>query len=406
MSTTSPVERATDSQAQPVDIAAIVLAIRRVLPAGPREFALHQPLFAGNEWTYLKECLDSGWVSSGGQFVGRFEQMLVDLTGAAAAVAVVNGTSALHLCLRLVGTGRGDEVLMPALTFVATANAAAYCGAVPHFVDCEEGTLGLDARKLAEYLRDIAQIREGCCINRFTGARIAAVVPMHTFGHPVDMDALAEGCAPFGLPVVEDAAQALGSYYKGKHTGTLGRLGALSFNGNKIVTTGGGGAVLTNDISLGKMAKHVSTTARLTHPWHFSHDEVGYNYRLPNINAALGCAQLEQLPQFLAAKRKLSERYMQEFQGFPGMRFIREPDYGQSNYWLNSMMLDRDVSGWRDRLLEATNQQGIGTRPVWVLLHKLPMFAACPRMDLSVAESVEARLVNLPSSPMLGMDCV
>lgn len=392
----------TSDRTSGLDIRRVVAAIRQALPPAVTQVALHEPCIAGSEWCYVKECLDTGWVSSAGTFVERFEKMLAEFTGARRAVAVTNGTAALHICLRSVGVQPGDEVIVPTLTFVATANAVAYCDATPHFADSEVATLGLDPRKLEDYLRDIAEVRTGACFNRRTGSRIAAVVPMHTFGHPVDLDPLNEACHRFSIPMIEDAAESLGSYYKGKHTGNVGRLSALSFNGNKIVTTGGGGAVLTNDEELGQQVKHATTTARLRHQWAFVHDQVGYNYRMPNINAALGCAQMEQLPDFLRSKRTLSERYLQQFANVPGLRFITEPAHSHSNYWLNCILLDREYARQRDALVQATNEDGLMTRPAWTLMHRLPMFRDCPRMDLSVAEDLEARLVSIPSSAVLG----
>jgi len=285
---------------------------------------------------------------------------------------------------------------------VATANAISYCGAIPHFVDSEERTLGLDPCKLADYLAEIADIRVDGCFNRRSGRRIKAVIPMHTFGHPVDLAPLAELCARYKLELIEDAAESLGSYYNGRHTGNWGMMSALSFNGNKIVTTGGGGAILTNDESLAKLAKHVTTTAKMPHRWEFNHDMIGYNYRLPNINAALGCAQLEQLPVFLEKKRTLAQRYKEAFKAVNGISFFTEPDFAVSNYWLNVLLLDEDNAAERDALLEATNSQGVMTRPAWTLMHKLPMYSSCPRMDVSVAESLERRIVNIPSSVAMG----
>jgi perosamine synthetase len=384
---------------------AILAALREVLP-GDRDFLpLHEPRFCGNEWTYVKECLDTGWVSSVGAYVDRLEADLAACTGVRRAIAVVNGTAALHVCLILAGVERGDEVLMPALTFIATANAVSYCGAVPHFVDAEERTLGLDPVRLDEHLAEIAELRDDGCYNRGTGRRIKAVVPMHTFGHPVDLDALAAVCSRYRIELIEDAAESLGSLYKGRHTGNWGRVSALSFNGNKIITTGGGGAILTNDEELAARAKHLTTTAKVPHRWEFNHDQVGYNYRLPNLNAALGCAQLEQLPEFLASKRSLAGRYRKAFQGVAGVSFICEPEFASSNYWLNALLLDEDRAGERDRLLALTNDSGIMTRPAWTLMHKLPMFADCPRMELPVARSLERRLVNIPSSAGLVQGC-
>jgi perosamine synthetase len=381
----------------------ILSALRRVLPAkGGGPVSLHEPQFNGNEWAYVKECLDSGWVSSVGKFVDRFEDDLAAYTGARRAIAVVNGTAALHICLKLVGVEAGDEVLIPSLTFVATANAVVYCGATPHFVDCEERTLGLDPVALGHYLEEIAYIGAEGCVNRLTGRRIKAVVPMHAFGHPVDLDPLVEVCKRFRLELVEDAAESLGSFYKGEHTGNSGRVSALSFNGNKVVTTGGGGAILTNDEELGRLAKHLTTTAKVPHRWEFNHDMIGYNYRLPNLNAALGCAQLEQLPGFVEHKRALADRYRQAFAGIEGVRFFSEPDFAKSNYWLNVLLLDEELAGNRDAVLAATNDAGIMTRPAWTPMHLLPMFTDAPRMELPVTESLAARLINIPSSAALG----
>jgi len=380
----------------------IVASLREVLPADRDFISLHEPHFAGNEWTYVKECLDTGWVSSVGAYVDRLETDLAVYTGVKHAVAVVNGTAALHICLILAGVEADDEVLIPALTFIATANAVTYCGAVPHFVDSEERTLGLDPVRLADHLIETAEVRPDGCYNRKTGRRIKAVVPMHTFGHPVDLDALSDVCSRFKIEMVEDAAESLGSFYKGRHTGNWGRLSALSFNGNKIITTGGGGAILTNNEDLAARAKHLTTTAKVPHRWEFNHDMVGYNYRLPNLNAALGCAQLEQLTGFLAQKRRLAERYAVALEAVEGLRFVSEPEFARSNYWLNALLLDEQLASKRDNLLALTNDAGIMTRPAWKLMHRLPMFADCPRMDLGVAESLERRLINIPSSAFLG----
>lgn len=385
-----------------VDPQSVLAALRQVVGSGDGFIALHEPRFAGREWDYVKECLDTGWVSSVGKFVDLFEQRLAEACGTKHAVAVVNGTAALHVALLVGGVAPGDEVLVPDLTFVATANAVSHAGAVPHLVDSEEATLGLDPHKLADYLDGIAEHRQGRCFNRLTGRRIAAVVPMHVFGHPADMDPLMELAERWGLVVVEDAAEALGSFYKGKPAGSLGLVSALSFNGNKILTTGGGGAILTNDPELARRAKSLTTTAKKPHRWAFEHEDVAFNYRLPNINAALGCAQLEQLPDFLAAKRKLAEKYVEAFVGVKGLRVITEPSFARSNYWLNALLLDEGQAHLRDVLLELTNGNGVMTRPAWGLMHRQPMYAACPRMDMSVAESLERRLINIPSSVLLG----
>ena len=388
----------TASASSPI-VGQIVQAIRGVVGEG--NVALHEPRFGGNEWTYLKDCLDSTFVSSVGRYVDRFEADLAIYTGARHAVAVVNGTAALHVALQLAGVQEGDEVLIPALTFVATANAVAYCGAIPHFVDSEERTLGLDPRALREYLNAAAEMRGGQCVNRATGRVIRAVVPMHTFGHPVDMEGTLALARDFNLEVIEDATESLGSTIRGKHAGTFGRMGVLSFNGNKVITTGGGGAILTDDVELARHAKHLTTTAKLPHRWAYVHDEIGYNYRLPNINAALGCAQLEQLPGFIDAKRKLHARYLAAFAGIAQARILSEPVGCSSNYWLQTLLLDDSVTGLRDELLQATNDAGLMTRPIWELMSKLAPYRDCPRMPLAVAESLERRVINLPSSASL-----
>ena len=377
----------------------VVEAIRQA--AGPAPVALHEPRFAGNEWAYLKECLDSTFVSSVGKFVDRFEADLAAFTGARHAVAVVNGTAALHIALKLVGVEAGDEVLIPALTFVATANAVAYCGATCHFVDSEERTLGIDPHKLRDYLVATTEQRNGLCSNRATGRVIRALVPMHTFGHPVDLEGLLALAHDFNLVLVEDAAESLGSYYHGRHTGTFGRFGTLSFNGNKTITTGGGGALLTNDAALAKTAKHLTTTAKLPHRWAFEHDQIGYNYRLPNINAALGCAQLEQLPSFLEAKRRLFRRYQEAFNGIQGAGIVTEPEGCQSNYWLQTLLLAPEKADQQEAILAASNDAGLMTRPVWMLMNRLPPYGDCPAMDLAGAESLAGRLINVPSSAHL-----
>lgn len=376
--------------------------IRATRQAIGREAAvLHEPTFGGAEWRYLKDCLDSTFVSSVGRYVDRFEADLAAYTGARHAVAAVNGTAALHIALKLAGVRPGDEVLIPALTFVATANAVAYCAAVPHLVDSEERTLGVCPAALREYLGAIAEVRGGVCTNRQTGRVIRALVPMHVFGHFVDLDGLLGVARDFGLALVEDAAEALGSRLGGRHAGTFGALGTLSFNGNKTITTGGGGAILTNDAELARHAKHLTTTAKLPHRWEYVHDEVGYNYRMPNLNAALGCAQLEQLPGFLAAKRTLFGRYQAAFEAIPGVRLLAEPPGSESNYWLQAMVLDPATASQRDELLAALNDAGLMSRPVWALMHRLPAFRDSPRMPLAVAESLERRVINLPSSSNL-----
>lgn len=386
----------------PLNIDSVIERLWKVLPRDHAPFGLHEPEFGEKDRAYVLDAIDSTFVSSVGQYVDRFEAAIADYTGAKSAVAVVNGTAALHIALQVVGVGPGDEVLVPTLTFIATANAISYCGARPHFIDSCYKTLGLDPEKLDAWLKDIAEIKDGVCRNRKTGARIAAVVPMHTFGHPVDLDHLLDVAERWHLPVVEDAAESLGSTYHGKHTGRFGVVGTLSFNGNKTITTGGGGAVITDDEALGKRIKHLTTTAKKKHAWAFAHDEIGYNYRLPNLNAALGCAQMEKLSTFVEEKRKIASLYTQAFIGCDGVHIVQEPTGCRSNYWLNALLLDARYAEALIPLLERTNAVGLGTRPVWTLMHKLEMYADCPRSDVSVAEDLERRLINLPSSAKLG----
>jgi perosamine synthetase len=382
----------------------VVSAVRSVVGPGPA--VLHAPSFEGNEWLYLKECLDSTYVSSVGKFVDQFEDNLASYTGAKYAISVVNGTAALQIALKLAGVQATDEVLIPALTFVATANAVTYCNATPHFVDSEENTLGIDAPKLREYLLRNSSQHSGQCINNNTGRVIRALVPMHTFGHPSNIEGLLSVAHDFNIVLVEDAAESLGSFYNGQHTGTFGLFGTLSFNGNKTITTGGGGAILTNDESLARHAKHISTTSKIPHPWEYRHDEIGYNYRMPNINAALGCAQLEQLPAKLAAKRYLFGQYHDAFAKIKGVKLFKEPQNCKSNYWLQSLVLDESESDNQTLILELTNKVGIMTRPVWVLLNELTPFKGLPSMNLSTAYSLAGRVINIPSSPGLGLVAV
>lgn len=359
---------------------------------------LHSPTFTGAEWTYVKECLDTGWVSSAGNFVDRFEKNLASFCGVKHTVAVCNGTAALHTCLIVSGVSRNDEVIIPTLTFVATANAVTYVGAVPHFADIEPETLGINPLTLYDYLDNISEIRNGQCFNIQTGRRIAALIPMHTFGHPAKIDELIEISQNFGITLIEDAAESLGSYYKGKHTGSFGRIGAVSFNGNKIITTGGGGALLTNDNNLAKAAKHITTTAKRPHPWHYDHDAIGYNYRMPNLNAALGVAQLEQLPSFIKHKRAVAKHYATVFQNVEGLSFVTEPKHSKSNYWLCTLLLDAGQEDKLETILKLSNEKGIMTRPAWTPMHQLPAFKNCPRMNLTVSENMAKRLLNIPSS--------
>jgi perosamine synthetase len=374
----------------------IVAALVSVLGDGP--VPLHEPHLDGNESRYLSDCVASTYVSSVGAYVDRFEADLAELTGAKHAVATVNGTSALHTALLLAGVQPGDEVLVPALSFIATANAVRYCGATPHFLDSQESTLGLDPVAMGSWLSEISTMGTGECVNRVTGKRIAAVVPMHAFGHPCDVVGVMEVATEYRLSVVEDAAESLGSLMNGQYTGTFGLLGTLSFNGNKIVTTGGGGAILTNDAHLAQRAKHLTTTAKVPHRWEYTHDEVGYNYRMPNINAALGCAQLEQIDSFIASKRRLYESYFKALGQVDGVTLFQEPPSTRSNYWLQTLILDTDQVDQRDEVLEALNDNGLMARPAWTLLSSLTPFQGCPRAPLTAAKLLEQRMINVPSS--------
>ena len=374
----------------------IVEAIRSVVGSEPA--GLHEPDFSGNEWIYVKECLDSTFVSSVGKFVDRFESDIANFTGAGHAVALVNGTAALHVALLLAGVQQGDEVLIPTLTFVATANAVTYCGGTPHFVDSETTTLGIDTRKLREYLSEYTEQRSNQCVNKTTGKVIRSIIPMHTFGHPVDIEGILAIAHDFNLTIIEDAAESLGSYYDGQHTGTFGLFGVFSFNGNKIITSGGGGIILTNNKELAAKAKHITTTAKLPHAWEYRHDEIGYNYRMPNINAALGCAQLEQLPLILKRKRDLFKKYKKAFAGISGINLINEASQSRSNFWLQTLLLEEDYSEDLNLILHETNQAGIMTRPSWVLMNELLPYNDCPHMNLDIAKSLSKRLLNIPSN--------
>lgn len=376
----------------------IVSFIRKIYKKPEGFLALHEPLFIGNERKYIDECLDSTFVSSVGKFVDRFEEDIALFTGAKKAVVCVNGTNALHLALQLAGVKQNDEVITQPLTFIATANAICYCGAFPVFVDVDLDTLGLSPDALEAFLNSYTEQKNDGCYNKITKRKIAAVVPMHTFGHPCRVDRIVDICNRFKIELVEDAAESLGSYYKGQHTGTFGNIGVLSFNGNKIITTGGGGMLLFNDEELAAKAKHLTTQAKVSHSWEFVHDDIGYNYRMPNINAALGVAQLEQIDAFLKAKRKLADEYKHFFAKI-GFKFVIEPENSSSNYWLNAILLNSRVE--RDHFLEYTNKQGVMTRPVWELMNRLPMFNKAVCGDLSNAEWIADRLVNISSSVIL-----
>lgn len=377
--------------------------IRSVVGNHGRDVPLHEPEFLGREREFLLDCINTRWVSSVGSYVDTFETEIARHTGCAFGVAVSNGTAALQLALKVGEVKINEEVLMPALTFVATANAASYLGAVPHFVDSCYNTLGVCPQRLRSHLEQIAEVREGKTWNRVTGRRIAAIVPVHLFGCPVDIDGLDTIVTDWPMIVVEDAAESLGSSFKGRVCGSLGTVAAFSFNGNKIITTGGGGAVVTNNAKLAKLAKHLSTTAKQAHSWEFVHDQLGYNYRMPNLNAALGVAQLEQLNERLRLKQRLFEKYQKTFQGLTGGKLFSPPDGFNSNNWLVTFILEREYREDRDRVLQVLNDGGIHSRPAWRLMHHLPMYQSVPRADLSQAEDLQSRLINIPSSAYLGL---
>ena len=359
---------------------------------------LHEPVFFGNEKKYLNACIDSTFVSSVGEFVDQFEQMVVEYTGAKYAIATVNGTAALHIALKLVGTDENCEVITQPLTFIATCNAISYCNAKPIFVDVDKDTMGLSPKSLKTFLEAETIQKDGACYNKTTGKKITAVVPMHTFGHPCRIDKIATICDEYNIALVEDAAESLGSYYKGKHTGTFGKLAAFSFNGNKTITTGGGGMIITDNEALAKHAKHLTTTAKVPHPYEYIHDEIGYNYRLPNLNAALGCAQMEILNTILKHKRKLANQYI-DFFAKQNIDFARELQDAKVNYWLNAIVLKNKEE--RDMFLKETNNNRVMTRPIWALMNKLDMFKECQSTDLSNALWLEERVVNIPSGVRL-----
>ena len=367
----------------------VIVDFIRQLYGSEEVIPLHAPKFVGNEKKYIEDCIDSTFVSSVGKFVDRFEVEMALFTGAKKAVVCVNGTNALHMALMLAGVKQTNEVITQPLTFIATANAISYCGAHPVFVDVDKDTLGLSPNALKVFLSENAEIKEDGCYNRISKRKIAAVVPMHTFGHPCRIDEIVDICRLYNIELVEDAAESLGSYYKGQHTGTFGKIGVVSFNGNKIITTGGGGMLLFNDDYLAANAKHLTTQAKVKHPWEFVHDEIGYNYRMPNINAALGLAQLEQIELFLKAKRLLAETYKDFFADKKGITFVIEPENSLSNYWLNAILMENRNE--RNNFLEYRNKQGVMTRPVWELMNRLPMFQNAQCGNLINAEWIADR---------------
>ena len=360
---------------------------------------LSVPRFIGNEKKYLEECIDTTFVSSVGKFVDRFEEEMALYTGTKKAVVCVSGTNALHMSLMLVGVERDDEVLTQALTFIATCNALSYIGARPIFIDVDKTTMGLSPDAMKEWLVRNAEIKNGQCYNKHTGRRVKACVPMHTFGHPVRIEELVALCEEYHIELVEDAAESIGSRYKNRHTGTFGKVGAISFNGNKTITTGGGGMMLFQDEELGKQAKHITTQAKISHRWEFRHDHIGYNYRMPNINAALGCAQLENLDKYIECKRQVAAEYEEFFKNIPGMEFFVDSEDTFSNYWLNAVIL-KDKEAQLD-FLQQTNDNGVMTRPIWELMNRLPMFEHCENDGLKNTIWFADRVVNIPSSVRL-----
>ena len=385
---------------KPVNLAKLISeAIRSV--AGSDYLPLHEPEFTGNELLYLKDCLRSTQVSGNGPYVRKFETAISDFTKSNYAVATVNGTTALHIGLLLAGVLPGEEVLVPAATFAATANAIIYCGALPHFVDSNLSTFGIDAEKLEDYLIASTEIRAGVTINKLTGRVIRAIIPVHIFGHASDMPELLAIASRFNLTIVEDAAESLGSYYEDKHTGTFSDIGCLSFNGNKIITTGGGGAILLKSSELADKARHLVNTARINGVLPYTHDEVGYNYRMPDINAAVGLAQMEQLPSKIQRKRILARSYQTAFNEISQADLFLEPPKRTSNYWLQTLILQFPSEGLLEGLLKELNNMGIMVRPLWKPLHLLNHFNMHPRMDLSGSLQISSRVLNLPSSPQL-----
>ena len=372
----------------------ILSAVRK---ATAKPGALHEPVLGSAERHHADACIKSGWVSYAGSYVNDFEAALKAMTGARHVIAVTSGTAALHVCLMMANVRQGDEVLVPAFTFVATANAIAHALASPHFIDIDQETMGVDAARMEAYLTRIAERTNNGLVNRTTGRPIKALVCVHTFGHAADIIALEAVCTKFGITLIEDAAESLGTSIQGRHTGTFGQTAALSFNGNKIVTTGGGGAVMTDDDAIAARVRHITTTAKQPHKWEFIHDKVGYNYRMPAINAAIGTAQLEQFESFLARKRALASAYVATFADISATHILTERSNTVSNYWLNTLILNRSAKAKRDSILQTLNDAGYGSRPAWRPMHLLTPFADAPRDDLSVSEDLYRRVISLPS---------
>ena len=375
-------------------------AIKRV--TNKKSATLHTPIFIGKENFYLKECIKSTFVSTSGKYIMQFEEKIKKFTGSKHAVAVVNGTAALQMALRAVGTKTNDEILVPSLTFVGTANAIKHSNAIPHFVDSDKNSLGICLNNLEIYLKKISLKKGNYIFNKNTGRRIFAVIPVHVYGHIIDMGKLKKIAKKYKLKIVEDAAESLGSSYLGKHAGTMGDLGIISFNANKVITTGGGGIILTNSSLLAKNIRHLISTAKLSHPWKFIHNKVAWNYRMPNINAALGCAQIEKINTILKYKKKITKKYEKEFQLSKNINFVNQPKGCKSNYWLNTIKIKNLTLVQRDKLLNKLNKNYLECRPAWKLLHKLKMFQECPKSKLINSEKLESELVTLPSSPVYG----
>lgn len=377
----------------------IISFIKKLYP-NKTYIPLHEPIFVGNERKYVLDAIDSTFVSSIGEYVNRFEKMMAEVAGTKYAIAVVNGTAALHISLILSDVKQDDEVITQALTFTATTNAISYLGAKPVFIDIDKDTLGMSPNSLNTFLNEFGIRKEdGFTYNKLSGKRIKGCVPMHTFGFPCRIDEIAEICYKWNITLIEDAAESIGSYFKGKHTGSFGLMGTFSFNGNKTITCGGGGALVTNNAVIAKLAKHLTTQAKVPHAWEFKHDQIGYNYRMPNLNAAMACAQLEKLTDFLKSKRNIAEKYEIFFKDYDSIKFINEPSNTVCNYWLNCVLLNSKKE--RDAFLKITNENGVMTRPVWTLISKLPMFLNCQNDGLRISQSIEDRLVNLPSSPVI-----
>jgi perosamine synthetase len=373
----------------------VVRSIRKVVGKGKHQ--LHEPLFCGNEIKYLKKTIKTNSVSSIGNYVKKFEEKIKKITSSKFAIAVVNGTTALHVSLKVSGVKDGDEVIVPALTFVGTANAITYCGGIPHFVDSEINTMGINTKKLEKYLNQIVIFKKDLAINKFTKKIIRAIIPVHVFGHPCRIDEIMRIAKKFNLIVIEDAAEALGSYYKKKHLGTFGLAGCLSFNGNKIVTTGGGGVVITNNKVFAKKVRHLSTTAKLDHKWEYIHDQIGYNFRMPNLNAALGLAQLENLNFFIKKKRILYKKYFNVFKNIKYIVLFKELQNAKSNYWLQTLILEKKYCRFKNKILNESFKSGLYLRPAWKLISNLKPFRFNPRMDLCGSAEIYKRIINLPS---------